>query len=93
MYEDYRFLFDINKVERRQETDSYIVYVSTRILDDDQADYFEGIVRVDLNLIGIFPMPSDIARAVEPKDLRRKLGMEIKRYMKPQKRFLYELAK
>jgi len=93
MYEDYRFFFDIHKVEHGEGTNSYIVYVSTRIVDEDHADYFEGIVRVDLNSVGIFPIPSDIARAVEPKDLRRKLGVELKRYVKPQKRFLYELVK
>ncbi|TDL34846.1 hypothetical protein E2R51_03750 [Jeotgalibacillus sp. S-D1] len=91
MFEDFRFYFDIHQVVAT-ETDAYTVYVKTRILDHEKKEYFEGIVRVDLNPVGIFPKPADIAKSVAPNDLRRKLGMEIKRYIKPQRRFLYELA-
>ncbi|PPA71815.1 hypothetical protein [Jeotgalibacillus proteolyticus] len=90
MYEDFRFYFDVDKVEKLN--DSYVVYVKTRILDHEKFDYFEGVIRVELNPVGIYPKPGDIARAVSPKNLRGKLGSELKRYIKPQRRFLYELA-
>ncbi|MGD7043900.1 hypothetical protein [Jeotgalibacillus proteolyticus] len=91
MFEEFKFYFDIHKVEK-MESDRYLIYVKTRILDHEKMDYFEGVIRVELNPVGIYPKPLDIASAVAPKNLRGKLGSELKRYIKPQKRFLYELA-
>ena len=48
----------------------------------------EGMIRVRFNDHGIFPVPEDIASFAEMATLRRLVGVELKRYIKPQKRFL-----
>ena len=92
MFEKYRFYFDIDRVTVGSAQNTYLIYVKSRIVDHEKIDYYEGILCVELNPVGIFPKPGDIAAAVSPTMLRRLLGMELKRYIKPQKRFLYELA-
>ncbi|KIL45502.1 hypothetical protein [Jeotgalibacillus soli] len=92
MIDDFRFYFQIDHVEKQSSSDSLMVFVSTRILDDKRTLFYEGVTRVEVTLIGIFPSPKDIAGAVHPTALRKRLALELKRYIKPQKKFLVEMV-
>jgi hypothetical protein len=49
---------------------------------------FEGPIRVKFNPFGIFPSIADVAEAVSNPPLRRLLMVELKRYVKPHRKFL-----
>ncbi|MCS0672032.1 hypothetical protein [Cytobacillus firmus] len=49
---------------------------------------YEGIIRVRFNDNGIFPFPEDLSQADIPVSVKRKMAAEMKRYIKPQKKYL-----
>ncbi|TFE03305.1 hypothetical protein [Jeotgalibacillus sp. R-1-5s-1] len=89
--EQARFRFTVCKVVKNGE-DGYAITVHVKITDPSKKIHFDGPVIVEMNTIGIFPRPSDIAKATPYKGIRGKLGAEIKRYIKIQKKFIPELA-
>ncbi|WP_227395365.1 hypothetical protein [Jeotgalibacillus aurantiacus] len=86
-----RFRFHVCKVVKIEE-DGYVITVQVKITDPSKKIHFDGPVLVEMNAIGIFPRPSDIANATPFKGIRGKLGAELKRYIKIQKKFIPELA-
>lgn len=58
------------------------------IVKDEQHLLFEGPLRVKFNQFGIFPSVSDVAEAFSNAALRRLLMAELKRYVKPHRKFL-----
>lgn len=63
------------------------IRVATTIKDGNQL-LFEGPIRVKFNQFGIFPSVPDMAEAVSNAALRRLLMSELKRYVKPHRKFL-----
>lgn len=49
---------------------------------------FDGPIRVQFNQFGIFPSIADVAEAVSNTAVRRLLIVELKRYVKPHRKFL-----
>jgi hypothetical protein len=89
MKEEYRFRFQVHKVEESSdEYQSMEVTVLARIINDKKDLLYEGLFRVRFNTIGIYPFPRDVARQVFSKHLQRLLLMELKRYIKPQRKYL-----
>ncbi|MBM7584184.1 hypothetical protein JOC86_000721 [Bacillus pakistanensis] len=89
MQESYKFRFQVKDViQLKDELQSMTVTVHTIILSEANKTIFQDTIRVKFNQIGIFPSPSDIARKIKSNHLRRLIAVELKRYIKPQRRFL-----
>ncbi|TFE02989.1 hypothetical protein [Jeotgalibacillus salarius] len=83
----FRFeLIEVTKIER-----GYLISVEVQIRWLKEIVYL-GVVDVEMNDIGIFPSPAHLAAASPYKGIRGKLGAEMKRYIKIQKKFIPELA-
>lgn len=89
MSDDYKFLFSVKKVTVIEDApNSKEVLVHTKIKKGRDTICLENVFPVRITDIGIFPVPRAIAEKVEDSTLRRLLPFELKRYIKPQKRFL-----
>ncbi|PFA70760.1 hypothetical protein CN378_00390 [Bacillus sp. AFS015802] len=89
MKEEYRFRFQVHKVEESgDEYQSRDVTVFARIYNNKKDLICEGLFRVRFNAIGIYPFPADVAELISSKHLQRLLLMELKRYIKPQRKYL-----
>ncbi|NMH70339.1 hypothetical protein LS684_23760 (plasmid) [Cytobacillus spongiae] len=89
MKEDIHFRFQVHKVEESgDEYQSRDVTVLARILNEKKDLLYEGLFRVRFNQIGIYPSPADVARQITTKHVQRLLIVELKRYIKPQRRYL-----
>jgi hypothetical protein len=89
MQESYKFRFQVIKVILLEdELQSKTVTVNSVILSEANKILLHDTIRVKLNRIGIFPSPQDIAQKIESNHLRRLVAVELKRYIKPQRRFL-----
>jgi hypothetical protein len=89
MKEEYRFRFQIHKVEEScDEYNSRDATVLARIFNDKKDLVHEGLFRVRFNTIGIYPFPADVSQQIFSKHLQRLLLMELKRYIKPQRKYL-----
>ncbi|PLR98844.1 hypothetical protein [Bacillus sp. T33-2] len=86
--EQYRFKFFIEDVENNLSGANEKTAIVTSILLFERKEVFSGIVRVRLNEFGIFPVAEDISAFSEQLSIRRALAAEIRKYIKPQKRFL-----
>jgi hypothetical protein len=83
------FRFQVKEVtEAGDDYNSRDVLVLCKILDQKKDLLQEGLFRVRFNSVGIYPYPADIARQVPSKKVQRLLLMELKRYIKPQRKFL-----
>jgi hypothetical protein len=83
-----KFKFFITKIEMLNPSlNEKIAYVETNATDH-HGSKTTGTVRVRFNDHGIFPMPEDIAAFTVQLSFRRLLAAELKRYIKPQKRWL-----
>jgi hypothetical protein len=83
-----KFKFFITKIEMRNPSlNEKIAFVETKATDL-HGNKTTGTVRVRFNDYGIFPIPEDIASFTVQLSLRRLLAAELKRYIKPQKRWL-----
>ncbi|WP_069188099.1 hypothetical protein [Bacillus sp. FJAT-27251] len=83
-----KFKFSITKiVNANPSLNEKIVYVDTMVTDLHQ-NKTTGNIRVRFNDHGIFPVPEDIASFTSQLSLRRLVAVELKRYIKPQKRWL-----
>ncbi|MGR3764671.1 hypothetical protein [Rossellomorea sp. NS-SX7] len=83
------FRFQVREVsEAEDENNSRDVLVFCRILNQNKDLLQEGLFRVRFNSIGIYPFPADIAKQVSSRKVQRLLLMELKRYIKPQRKFL-----
>ncbi|MFB1080917.1 hypothetical protein [Jeotgalibacillus sp. JSM ZJ347] len=87
--EDVKFRFEVVEVSEIENGYQISVNVQIRWLKEK---VYEGQVNVVMNPIGIFPSPADLAKASPYKGVRGKLGAELKRYIKIQKKFIPELA-
>ncbi|MDQ0242735.1 hypothetical protein J2S09_000271 [Bacillus fengqiuensis] len=85
----YTFKFHIldNYPSTIDEAGTKEIRVATTI-KNEQHLLFEGPIRVKFNQFGIFPSVSDMAEAVSNAALRRLLMSELKRYVKPHRKFL-----
>ncbi|WP_404403343.1 hypothetical protein [Jeotgalibacillus malaysiensis] len=88
--DDVKFRFEVLEVTEIENGFQIKVDVQIRWLKES---VYQGPVRVDMNTIGIFPSPADIATASPFKGVRGKLGAEIKRYIRIQRKFIPELVK
>ncbi|WP_421378903.1 hypothetical protein ACOJQI_14035 [Bacillus salacetis] len=89
MSENYKFKFNVKKVVVIEDANNIKeVLVHTQIKKGSNQICLEDVFPVRITEIGIFPVPKDIAEKVENPDLRRLLPFQLKRYIKPQKRFL-----
>jgi hypothetical protein len=89
MKDEYTFRFQVQKVEEAcDEYQSRVVTVLAQILNDKKDFVHEGLFRVRFNQIGIYPFPADVARQISSKHLQRLIIVELKRYIKPQRRYL-----
>ncbi|MGD6956101.1 hypothetical protein ACQCWA_13835 [Rossellomorea aquimaris] len=89
MKDEYTFRFQVQEVaEACDEFHSRDVTVLTHILNDKKDLLHEGLFRVRFNQIGIYPIPKDVARQISSKHLQRLLLIELKRYIKPQRKYL-----
>jgi hypothetical protein len=89
MAEDFRFHFKVKKVislEDELNTKEVIVYV--KVKKGREVICLEDTFPVRVTEVGIFPVPKVIAEKVESPEVRKLLPFELKRYIKPQKRFL-----
>jgi hypothetical protein len=83
------FRFQVKEVtEPGDDYNSRDVLVLCKILDQKKDLLQEGLFRVRFNSVGIYPYPADIARQVPSRKVQRLLLMELKRYIKPQRKFL-----
>ncbi|MEL3974678.1 hypothetical protein AAEO50_20530 [Rossellomorea oryzaecorticis] len=83
------FRFQVKEVnEAGDDYSSRDVLVLCKILDSKKDLLQEGLFRVRFNSVGIYPFPADIARQVTSRKIQRLLLMELKRYIKPQRKFL-----
>ncbi|MED3725975.1 diaminopimelate epimerase [Priestia filamentosa] len=64
------------------------VAVSSTVKTEKDKLLFQGNIRVRFNEFGIFPDARDIAKAVEETTIRKQLTFELKRYVKPHRKFL-----
>ncbi|RLQ95234.1 hypothetical protein [Falsibacillus albus] len=87
---DVKFSFIIKGVETITEHNiiTKIVTVETEIKSLDHEPIFHGPLRVKSNKFGIFPIPSDLSAAVSQASIQQKLAVELKRFIRPAKRFL-----
>ncbi|WP_456274387.1 hypothetical protein [Bacillus sp. AK031] len=89
MAEDFRFQFKVKSViPMEDEIDSKEVIVHVKVKKGRKEICLEDTFLVRVTEVGIFPVPRMIAEKVESPELRRLLPFELKRYLKPQKRFL-----
>ncbi len=89
MKDEYTFRFQVQKVEEAyDEYQSRVVTVLGLVLNDKKDLVHEGLFRVRFNQIGIYPFPADVARQIYSKHLQRLIIVELKRYIKPQRRYL-----
>ncbi|MFI8687429.1 hypothetical protein [Rossellomorea sp. NPDC077527] len=89
MKEEYHFRFQVRNVEESSdEYQSRVVTTFARIYNDKKDLVHEGLFRVRFNCIGIYPFPADVARQISSKNLQRLLLVELKRYIKPQRKYL-----
>jgi hypothetical protein len=89
MSEDYKFFFKVKKVVVIEDAGNIKeVLVHTKIKKGRDEICLESDFPVRITEIGIFPVPKAIAEKVGSPTLRRLLPFELKRYIKPQKRFL-----
>jgi hypothetical protein len=89
MNEEYSFRFQVQKVDEALDgNESRHVHVLAKVFNQEKELVHEGRYRVKFNDIGVFPFPADIAGQVQRKSLQRLLMVELKRYIKPQRRFL-----
>ncbi len=89
MKEEFSFRFQVKKVEEAYDgNESRHVHVLAKVFDQEKELIHEGMYRVKFNEIGIFPFPADIAGQVQSKALQRLLMVELKHYIKPQRKFL-----
>ncbi|BCB04360.1 hypothetical protein [Bacillus sp. KH172YL63] len=89
MNDQYHFRFQVKKVEvTNDEHQSRVVTVLAQIRNEKKDLIHEGLFRVRFNSIGIYPFPADVARQISVKSLQRLLLVELKRYIKPQRKFL-----
>ncbi len=89
MKDEYTFRFQVQKVEEAyDEYQSRVVTVLGRVLNDKKDLVHEGLFRVRFNQIGIYPFPADVARQIYSKHLQRLIIVELKRYIKPQRKYL-----
>jgi hypothetical protein len=87
--EDLLFRFQVKEVsETGDEYHSMDVLVWGKIMNPNKDILHEGHFRVRYNSIGIYPFPADIARQITSRNMKRLLLMELKRYIKPQRKFL-----
>ncbi|WP_175991342.1 hypothetical protein [Bacillus sp. Marseille-Q1617] len=83
------FRFQVKEVsDAGDEYNSRDVLVFCRIMDQNKDLLQEGLFRVRFNSVGIYPYPADIAKQVTSRKVQRLLLMELKRYIKPQRKFL-----
>lgn len=87
--DDVKFRFHVIEVKEIEGGYRIAVDVEVKWLKES---VFKGPVHVDMNPIGIFPSPADIASASPYKGVRGKLGAEIKRYIRIQRKFIPELV-
>ncbi|MGF2616695.1 diaminopimelate epimerase [Rossellomorea vietnamensis] len=88
MNEEFKFYFSVKKVvviEDAQNIKEVLVHAKIK---KGRNVCLENEFPVRITEIGIFPVPKAIAERVEDPILRRILPFELKRYIKPQKRFL-----
>ena len=64
------------------------IRLATSIKNETGHILYEGHIRVKFNEFGIFPSIQDVAEAVSNSTLRRLLMSELKRYIKPHRKFL-----
>jgi hypothetical protein len=87
--EELIFRFQVKDVcEAGDEYHSRDVLVFGKIMNQNKDLLQEGLFRVRFNSIGIYPFPADIARQISSRNVQRLLLMELKRYIKPQRKFL-----
>lgn len=63
-------------------------FVTTKAYTADKKLIWNGIIRVNLNEFGIYPLPGDISSIPLAPTLKKMLLLELRRYIKPQKPFL-----
>jgi hypothetical protein len=89
MTEEFKFYFSVKKVVVIEDAhNTKEVLVHTKIKKGRNQVCLENVFPVRITDIGIFPVPKAIAENVKDPALRRTLPFELKRYIKPQKRFL-----
>ncbi|WP_226675062.1 hypothetical protein [Rossellomorea aquimaris] len=89
MKEEYHFRFQVREVvEALDEYQSRDVNVLARIRNDKKDLIHEGLFRVRFNSIGVYPSPADVAGQISSRHLQRLLLVELKRYIKPQRKYL-----
>ncbi|MEG9298021.1 hypothetical protein V6B33_16270 [Mangrovibacillus sp. Mu-81] len=87
--EELLFRFQVKDVsEAGDEYHSRDVLVLAKIMNQNKDLLQEGLFRVRYNSIGIYPFPADIAQQISSRNVQRLLLMELKRYIKPQRKFL-----
>ncbi|XXM74319.1 hypothetical protein ACQ0QQ_10810 [Lysinibacillus sphaericus] len=87
--EEFQFKFQVKQVSAAgDEYDSLDVLTFCRIFNENKDLLQEGLFRVRFNSVGIYPFPADIANQVSSRKIQRLLLMELKRYIKPQRKFL-----
>jgi hypothetical protein len=87
--EDLQFRFQVKQVsDAGDEYDSLDVLTFCKIFNENKDLLHEGLFRVRFNSMGIYPFPADIAKQVSSRKIQRLLLMELKRYIKPQRKFL-----
>ncbi|MBM7702139.1 diaminopimelate epimerase [Metabacillus iocasae] len=89
MEEVYTCKFRILHTNERPEEQMKECTVLTKIKHESTGNMiYEGELRVQFNEFGIFPVAKDIAQAVTNRSLRQKVAAELKRYVRPHKKFL-----
>jgi hypothetical protein len=89
MSEDFRFHFKVKQVTLLEDgLNSKEVIILVKVKKGRNEICLEDTFPVKINEVGIFPVPKVIAEKVESLQLRKLLPFELKRYIKPQKRFL-----
>ncbi|MGA5691309.1 hypothetical protein [Cytobacillus pseudoceanisediminis] len=84
----YTFKFFIQRIEEfGSDINEKNAFVETTAFYNNTIVY-EGIIRVRFNDYGIFPFPEDLSQADIPVSVKRKMAAEMKRYIKPQKKYL-----
>ncbi|PLS17085.1 hypothetical protein CVD28_13605 [Bacillus sp. M6-12] len=80
------FVTDI--VEPASSSDSKHAVVKTSIHSASGKEIWSGHIRVSFNEFGIFPLPGDLQAVDGPDSMKKTLMIELRRYIKPQWRFL-----
>ncbi|MFC3884918.1 diaminopimelate epimerase [Bacillus songklensis] len=88
--DSYKFKFHIldNYPSVIDEAGTKEIRVATTIKDMEQHTLYEGNIKVKFNQFGVFPSIQDVAKAVSNSTVRRLLMSELKRYVKPHRKFL-----